>query len=333
MGDDSRRIVVLRRDGEEERERAELAAALRSEPRRIPSRHFYDARGSRLFEEITRLPEYYLTRAERALLASVAAEIAETTRAEAVFELGSGSASKTRLLLDALGRAGTLEAYVPLDASESALRASLGELARDYPTLELSGFVGDFTGELPDLPRRRRRLVLFLGSTIGNFRPPEAVAFLGRIAASLGPDDHFLLGADLVKDVARLEAAYNDAAGVTAEFNRNILRVVNRRFGADFDPAAFAHRAFFEGENRWIEMRLAAETDHGVRVAALGLALPLRAGEEILTEISAKYDRPAIEALFAAAGLRLERWYTDAEPLFALALGKRDDSRPAEGRK
>ncbi len=238
-------------------------------------------------------------------------------------ELGSGAATKTRILLDAMARAGNLRTYVPLDVSESMVRRSAEELAAAYPGLTVHGLVADFHHHLDHIPAGEPRLVVFLGSTIGNLRPREAIAFLRGIAAPMAPGDFFLLGVDLVKEPAVLEAAYNDAAGVTAEFNRNILRVVNRLTRGDFAPDRFAHRAFFEPENRWIEMRLVADGVQRVRLERLDLTLELADGEEILTEISCKYERSRVERMLTAGGFALERWFTDRAELFALALARR----------
>jgi len=306
-----------------------LAAALAERPRQIPSRYFYDRRGSELFERITELPEYYLTRTETALLATQAGEIAAVTEAEDLVELGSGAATKTRILLDAMDRAGNLRTYVPLDVSESMVRRSAEELAAAYPELEVHGLVADFHRHLDHIPEGGPRLVVFLGSTIGNLRCEEAVAFLAGIAAPMAPGDFFLLGVDLVKETAVIEAAYNDDAGLTAEFNRNILRVVNRLAGGDFRPERFAHRAFFEPQNRWIEMRLVAGAAETVRLERLELTLELAAGEEILTEISCKYERPQVEAMLAAGGFALDRWFADRDGLFGLALARREGASPA----
>ena len=300
-----------------------LAAALDETPRRIPSRYFYDRRGSDLFERITALPEYYPTRTERRLLEAVADDIARSTGAEELVELGSGAATKTRILLDAMRLAGNLRTYVPLDVSESMVRRSAEELAGAYPGLKVHGLVADFHHHLDHIPPGEPRLVIFLGSTIGNLRPDEAVAFLRGIAAPMASGDFFLLGVDLVKETAVIEAAYNDSAGLTAEFNRNILRVVNRLAGGDFVPERFAHRAFFEPVNRWIEMRLKAQEGHRVRLDELDLTLDLIAGEEILTEISCKYERPQVEGMLASGGFALDRWFTDEGGLFGLALARR----------
>ena len=304
-------------------ELATLAAALLETPRKVPSRYFYDQRGSELFEAITELPEYYPTRAETALLAAHADEIARSTGAEELVELGSGAATKTRILLEAMTRAGNLRTYVPLDVNESMVRRSADELAAAYPELTVHGLVADFHHHLDHIPPGEPRLVIFLGSTIGNLRPDEAVAFLRGIAAPMATGDFFLLGVDLIKETAVIEAAYNDAAGLTAEFNRNILRVVNRLAGGDFEPVRFAHRAFFDPVNRWIEMRLVAQGDQTVRLQELDLTLAVADREEILTEISCKYERGQVEEMLAAGGFRLERWYADAERFFALALARR----------
>jgi L-histidine N-alpha-methyltransferase len=316
------RVVITRidRDGQAERDRAELRAALLRSPREIPSRFFYDDHGSRLFERICELPEYYQTRTEHALLAAIADQVVGLSGADELVEIGAGSAVKTRTLLDAMRRAGRLRRYVPVDVAEGTIRRAADELAAEYPELSVHGIVSDFTADLGRLPASARRLVIFLGGTIGNLRPAEADAFLRRREREMSPGDHFLLGVDLVKPVARLEAAYNDSAGVTAAFNGNILRVVNRLAGGDFDPAAFRHRAFYDPARRWIEMRLVALHPQRVLLPGLDLALDLAAGEEILTEISAKYDREQAEALLAAAGLTPRQWFTDPEGLFGLAL-------------
>ena len=304
-------------------EMAELRAALLETPRRIPTRYFYDRRGSELFERITELPEYYPTRAETRLLEARADEIAGSTGAEELVELGSGAASKTRILLDAMARAGNLRTYVPLDVTESMVRRAAGELAAAYPELTVHGLVADFHHHLDQIPAGEPRLVIFLGSTIGNLRPDEAVAFLRGIAAPMAPGDFFLLGVDLIKETAVIEAAYNDSAGLTAEFNRNILRVINRLAGGDFVPERFAHRAFFDPTNSWIEMRLVAQGAQNVLLRELELILELADGDEILTEISCKYERPLVESMLAAGGFALERWFANEDGLFGLALARR----------
>jgi L-histidine N-alpha-methyltransferase len=291
----------------------------------LPPKHFYDARGSELFERITELPEYYPTGAERSILQARAGEIARRTRATELVELGSGAAEKTRVLLDALRDAGTLQRYVPFDVAESTLVASANELVAAYPGLAVDGIVGDFEEHLTGIgaaTEGEARIIAFLGGTIGNFMPGSRRRFLRQIAALLGPDDHLLLGTDLVKDVAVLEAAYNDAAGVTAEFNLNVLRVLNRELGASFDEADFEHVAFFDGEREWIEMRLRARRALTVEIPALDLTVRFAEGEELRTEISAKFTRERVEADFAAVGLELDSWLTDDEDRFALSLAR-----------
>jgi L-histidine N-alpha-methyltransferase len=288
----------------------------------IPPKHFYDARGSELFDQICELPEYYPTRTERQILEQRVDEIAEETGAVELVELGSGSAEKARIVLDALERQGALRRYVPLDVSEQALRQAAEELVAEYDGLEVDGVVADFERHLDSVPEPDGgpRIVALLGGTIGNFPPGTRRRFLRAIARLLGPEDRLLLGTDLVKDTETLEAAYNDSAGVTAEFNRNVLHVINRELDADFDPDEFAHVAFFNGEHEWIEMRLRSRQAQTVTVKRLGLQINFQAGEEMRTEISAKFTRDRVEADFRAAGLRLERWYTDDEERFALSL-------------
>ena len=311
-------------------DRADLRAGLLRTPRHIPSRFFYDERGSALFERITELPEYYQTRTERALLERVADRVAAATRAEALVELGSGSARKTRLLIEALRRAGSLRLYVPFDVAEGTVRQAGAELTAEYPGLAVHGVVGDLVADLGPIPGLGgpggHRLAIFLGGTIGNFRPEEARSFLARLAEELAPGDAFLLGVDLIKPVPRLEAAYDDSAGVTAEFNRNILRVVNRLTGGDFDPAAFHHRAFYDPVNRWVDIRLVALWPQRVRLPGISLDFELAEGEEIRTEISAKYDRESAEKLLRDAGFEPAEWFTDDEALFGLSLAYRPRS-------
>ncbi|MFR9731623.1 L-histidine N(alpha)-methyltransferase [Saccharopolyspora sp. MS10] len=300
--------------------RADVRAGLTGRPKWLTPKWLYDARGSELFERITGLPEYYQTRAEQRILRDRAIEIAELTGAGALVELGSGSSEKTRLLLDALRKTGTLREFVPLDVSESALRSAVAAIAADYPELRVRGVVGDFTAELAAVPAGRGRLVAFLGGTIGNFAPAERSRFLTAVRAALRPGEGLLLGTDLVKDPARLVRAYDDAAGVTAEFDRNVLRVLNRELGADFEPEAFEHVARWDQEQEWIEMRLRASRPMRVRVAGLDLIADFDAGEEIRTEISAKFRRSRVEAELAAAGFALTRWWLDDGEDFALSL-------------
>jgi len=305
--------------------RAGIRRALLRAPREIAPKWFYDEVGSELFERICTLPEYYPTRTERVLLASTADGIVARTKATELVELGPGAATKTRLLLDAMARAGSLHRFVAFDFSDSMVRRVAHELVREYDGLQVFGVIGDFMEQLRDLPPddAEVRLVAFLGGTIGNFRPAEARDFLARVAARLRPGDHLLLGTDLVKDITRLESAYNDSAGVTAAFNQNILRVMNRMLGGDFDPEAFRHRAFYDASHHWIEMRLVSERNQTVHLPAIELTLHLRAGEEIRTEISAKYDRPRVQQLLGGSGFRLLEWFTDPENLFALSLAQR----------
>ncbi|WFE65652.1 L-histidine N(alpha)-methyltransferase [Micromonospora sp. WMMD714] len=302
--------------------RSDVRDGLTADPKWLPPKWFYDARGSELFEEITRLPEYYPTRAERAVLAARAADVAASTGAKTLIELGSGSSEKTRLLLDAFTRQGGLGTFVPLDVSVSALRQSTAQIAADYPALRVRGIVGDFTRQLDRLPTGGRRLVAFLGGTIGNLLPAERAGFLAAMRAALEPDDHLLVGTDLVKDPAVLVPAYDDAAGVTAEFNRNVLRVVNRELAADFDPAAFAHVAVWDPAREWIEMRLRASRAMRVRIAALGLSVDFAEGEELLTEVSAKFRPEGIGAELTAAGFVPAEFWTDPDGLFGVTLAR-----------
>jgi len=317
------RVEVQLEPSHLEADLAELRATLMESPRRIPSKYFYDQRGSALFQQITELPEYYLTRTERQLLETIADELAATTGAEELVELGSGAATKTRILLDAMSRQGNLRLYVPFDVSESEVRRVATELTQEYDQLFVHGMVADFHHHLEEIPAGDPRLVILLGSTIGNYRPAEAVDLLQRVCDRMEAGDFFLLGVDLVKDIERLEAAYNDAAGITAEFNRNILRVVNRLAAADFEPEAYRHLAFFDRQNSWIEISLAAESDQLVRLEALDLTLSIAAGEQIHTEVSSKYDRPTVAEMLRAAGFRLAEWYTDPDHLLALALAQK----------
>jgi len=302
----------------------DVGRGLRATPKELPPKWFYDDRGSALFDEITRLPEYYPTRAERSILDARAPEIAARSGADTLVELGSGTSEKTRLLLDALAEAGTLTRFVPFDVSEQTLRDAAAAIARDYG-IGVHAVVGDFERHLARIPTGGTRLVAFLGGTIGNLAPPARARFLAAVAESLTPGDAFLLGTDLVKDVDRLEAAYDDAAGVTAEFNRNVLHVVNRALDADFVPESFEHVAVWNDVEEWIEMRLRSRDDQHVVVRALNLEVDFVAGEQMRTEISAKFRRERVEAELAAAGLELVGWWTDPPGDFALSL-----SRPAD---
>jgi L-histidine N-alpha-methyltransferase len=290
----------------------------------LPPKHFYDARGAELFDQICELPEYYPTRAERAILDARAADVVAATGAAELVELGSGTAAKSRLLLHAMRAAGTLRRYVPVDVTEALVLATAAELVDELPGLRVHGIVGDFErhlGHVPEAEPGAPRIVAFLGGTIGNFPPGSRRRFLRGLARMLRPTiDHLLLGTDLVKDPALLEAAYDDAQGVTAEFNRNVLRVVNRELGADFDVESFEHVAFFDREREWIEMRLRACRRMDVRVDALALDVAFAPREELRTEISAKFTPARLEDDLAAAGLRLAEVMTDRDGLFALSL-------------
>ena len=299
---------------------ADVRAGLTATPKTLPPKWFYDARGSELFDRITRLPEYYPTRRERAVLAQRAAEIARRTRADTLLELGSGTSEKTRLLLDALAEAGTLRRFVPFDVDETVLRQACAQIVREHPGIDVHAVVGDFEHHLPLLPTGGRRLVAFLGGTIGNLVPDERAAFLATLAGTLAPGDALLLGTDLVKDEARLVAAYDDAAGVTAEFNRNVLRVVARELDADVDPDAFAHVALWDPEQEWIEMRLRSLREQVVTVRALGLTVRFERGEELRTEVSAKFREQRVRDEVTAAGLELQHWWTDPDGDFAVSL-------------
>jgi L-histidine N-alpha-methyltransferase len=289
----------------------------------LPPKHFYDARGAALFDRICALPEYYPTRCERAILAEHGADIAAATGATELLELGSGTAEKTRLLLHAMAAAGTLERYLPVDVTESMVRDCADALAAELPGLEVHGVVADFDRHLALLPGARgRRLVAFLGGTIGNYTPGSRRRFLRALARLLGPDGHLLLGTDLVKDPAVLEAAYDDSEGVTAAFNRNVLHVMNRELGADFVPDAYAHVAFFDREREWIEMRLRAVRPQRVSFAALGLRVAFAAGEEMRTEISAKFSSQRLAGDLAAAGLAPVAAFRDGAGWFQLTLAR-----------
>jgi len=306
--------------------RADVRAGLTSIPKTLPPKYFYDARGSELFDEITRLPEYYLTRAETSILERHADEIARLSRCESLVELGSGTSAKTRLLLGALRDGGTLREFVPFDVDPVVLTEASDALAVEYPGLRIAPFVGDFESDIGAIPAGGRRTVAFIGSTIGNLEPTARTGFLAQVGAVLRPGDTFLLGTDLVKDTARLLRAYDDAAGVTAEFNRNVLVVVNRELDADFDVEQFRHVALWDAEHEWIEMRLRAERAQHVAIGDLGLVVSFAAGENLRTEISAKFRRAGIEAELAAAGMRMMRFWTDPGGDFGLTLAERSDA-------
>jgi L-histidine N-alpha-methyltransferase len=297
-----------------------VRAGLGGMPKTLPPKWFYDDRGSELFDEITRLPEYYPTRTERGILLAHASDVAELSKADTLVELGSGTSEKTRVLLDALRDVGTLERFVPFDVSEQTLRDAAAAVAQEYAGVRVHAVVGDFEQHLHELPGGGTRVVAFLGSTIGNLAPEPRARFLADLAATLGPGDALLLGTDLVKDTDRLVAAYDDDAGVTAEFNRNVLRVLNRELAADFDPAAFAHVARFDPDTEWIEMRLRSLRDQTIAIGALDLAVAFGDGEEVRTEISAKFRREGVERELVDAGFQLAGWWTDPADDFALSL-------------
>jgi len=303
--------------------RADALAGLTATPKSLPPKWFYDANGSALFEKITELPEYYPTDAERAILAAQAGQIAELTQAATLAELGSGSSEKTRLLLSCLRQRGTLRCYVPVDVSEPALVLAADALMLEYPGLEIQAVLSDFEEHLGlpapgDAPSPR--LLAFLGSTIGNLLPAQRAAFLARIRAQLAPGDFFLLGTDLVKDPATLVAAYDDEAGVTAEFNKNVLAVLNAELGANFDRDEFEHVAVWDAEAEWIEMRLRSLSDQEVHLPGIGLTVRFAAGEEMRTEVSAKFRRQGVQAELAAAGFAMRTWWTDSAGQFGLSL-------------
>jgi len=299
---------------------ADARRGLTATPKDLPPKWFYDDRGSQLFDEITRLEEYYPTRAEREILEARADEIAAASGADTLIELGSGTSEKTRLLLDAFSRSGQLRRFVPFDVSELTLRDAARAIAEEHPGVDVHAVVGDFERHLDRLPGGGRRLIAFLGGTIGNLPPATRATFLHEIAAGLEPGDSFLLGTDLVKDVDRLVTAYDDAAGVTAAFNKNVLSVINRELGADFDLDAFAHVARWNSDEEWIEMWLRADEAQTVKIPELDLIVEFAAGEEMRTEISAKFRQAGIESELAAAGLTLQHWWTDQAGDFALSL-------------
>ncbi|MEV6316612.1 L-histidine N(alpha)-methyltransferase [Streptomyces sp. NPDC051776] len=304
--------------------RSDVLHGLTRDPKQLPPKWFYDAHGSELFEDITRLPEYYPTRAEREILTHRAGDIAQATGARTLVELGSGSSEKTRYLLEALAG---LTAYVPVDVSESALTQAGESLLAEHPELTVHALVADFQSglTLPETPGPR--LIAFLGGTIGNLLPDERAVFLSAVSSLMTPGDFLLLGTDLVKDERTLVAAYDDSAGVTAAFNKNVLTVMNRELEADFDPDAFDHVALWDAENEWIEMRLRARTAMTAKVRALDLAVSFAEGEELRTEVSAKFREYRVRAELGAAGLELRRWWTDEEGRFALSLASTADGR------
>lgn len=299
----------------------EVGAGLKASGKTLPSKYFYDARGSKLFEEICELPEYYQTRTELALLERFGPEIMAEFTAGDLIELGSGANLKIRALLDSVDEGQRrLLRYVPVDISETALIEAAEHLLELYPNLTIMGLVTDFHHPIDRLDHSRRKLFLFLGSTIGNLDEVQVSEFLSRVTALMDDDDRFLLGLDTIKDVAILESAYNDAAGVTAQFNKNILSVMNATLGANFDVNSFEHVAFFNRDEAQIEMHLSANQEMQVAVRDLGLSFTLEEGETIRTEICRKFDRTSAEAMVRSAGLHIAEWYTDSDEAFALAL-------------
>jgi L-histidine N-alpha-methyltransferase len=300
--------------------REDARAGLMASPKTLPPKWLYDENGSELFEKITQLDEYYPTRAERSILVAVADEIAAATGASTLVELGAGAADKTRLLLDALRAAGTLRSFVPVDVSETALIEAAHRVLADYPGLSIRAVVSDFEEHLGLPDPTGPRLVAFLGGTIGNLLPGQRAAFLASVRARLGPGDAFLLGTDLVKDPGVLHAAYDDAAGVTAAFNKNVLAVLNARLGANFDLSSFEHVALWDPVQEWIEMRLRSDERQIVTLPGIGLTVPFAEGEEMRTEVSAKFRPGGVAAELSAAGFTMQHWWTDTGAQFGLSL-------------
>ena len=300
--------------------RADARAGLTASPKVLPPKWFYDERGSELFEKITHLDEYYPTRAERSILRAAAGQIAAATQARTLVELGAGAADKTRLLLDALREQGTLASFVPVDVSEAALIEAAHRVDEGYPGLAVTAVVSDFEEHLGLPDDDGARLVAFLGGTIGNLLPDQRAEFFASLRSRLRPKDAFLLGTDLVKDPAVLVEAYDDAAGVTAAFNKNILSVLNAGLGANFDPDEFDHVALWDADAEWIEMRLRSLADQVVTVPGIGLVVEFAEGEDMRTEVSAKFRRAGIAAELAAAGFAMRSWWTDDGGQFGLSL-------------
>ncbi|MCP2623984.1 L-histidine N(alpha)-methyltransferase [Mycolicibacterium smegmatis] len=313
----------LAADSAAEALRRDVRAGLTAAPKSLPPKWFYDAVGSDLFDQITRLPEYYPTRTEAQILRTRSAEIIAAAGADTLVELGSGTSEKTRMLLDAMRDAELLRRFIPFDVDAGVLRSAGAAIGAEYPGIEIDAVCGDFEEHLGKIPHVGRRLVVFLGSTIGNLTPAPRAEFLSILADTLQPGDSLLLGTDLVKDTGRLVRAYDDAAGVTAAFNRNVLAVVNRELSADFDLDAFEHVAKWNSEEERIEMWLRARTAQHVRVAALDLEVDFAAGEEMLTEVSCKFRPENVVAELAEAGLRQTHWWTDPAGDFGLSLAVR----------
>ena len=300
-----------------------VKAGLLANPRTLPSKLFYDERGSTLFEQICELPEYYQTRTEHQLLITWADEIVEISGAEELVELGSGAATKTRVLLDAMAQADQLRYFVPFDVDETIVRRVSEELVKEYPGLQIHGVAGDFLVHLEHIPEGGKRLVVILGGTIGNLPAIAADDFLTSVNTEMASGDFFLLGVQLITDPSRLEAAYNDQQGITAKFNKNILRVLQTQLGAQCEPDNFDHVARYNPDAHRIEMWLRSAQDQTIDIPSLALSVPLKKGEEIRTELSAKFDRPLAENLLIASGFELVKWYTDSEQLISLALARK----------
>ncbi|HVE94296.1 MAG TPA: L-histidine N(alpha)-methyltransferase [Acidimicrobiales bacterium] len=303
--------------------REDVRAGLTRTPKDLPAIYLYDDRGSELFDEITRLAEYYPTRAERSILEAHSSAIALTAHADILAELGSGTSEKTRILLRAMTGGGLLTRYVPFDVSEETLRSAASAIVAEFPRVNVHGIVGDFRADLDAIPAGTRRMIAFLGGTIGNFTSEDRAAFLADVVEVMHPGDSLLLGTDLVKDRDRLIAAYDDAAGVTASFNRNLLTMLNRELGADFDVEQFEHVARWDDSNAWIEMRLRARSDQRVHLRDLDLDIEFAAGEEMRTEISAKFTESRVREELERAGLSMRGWWTDSAGDYALSLAKR----------
>jgi L-histidine N-alpha-methyltransferase len=301
----------------------DVLRGLTAEPRTLPPKWLYDDRGSELFDAITRLPEYYPTERERRILVDNATHIALLSGADTMIELGSGTSDKTRALLDAFTATGQLRRFVPFDVSEATLRWAAAVLAETYPDIDIHGVVGDYERHLGELPTGGRRIVAFLGGTIGNLRPVERQTFLGNLATTMRPGDSLLLGTDLVKDPARLVVAYDDPQGVTADFNLNVLAVINRELDGDFDLSAFRHEARWNSDEEWIEMHVVARETQTAHIAEIGLRLDFAAGESIWTEISAKFRRQRVTEELNAAGFEIAEWMTDPAIDFAVSLSIR----------
>ena len=311
---------LLEEDHWEQVLRSDIRAGLTTDPKTLPPKWLYDEIGSNLFDQITRLEEYYPTRAETQIIEKNALKIAHVSGADTLVELGSGTSEKSRLLLDGFRASGQLKRYVPFDVSAEFLAKAAEQIAREYPEVQINGVVGDFELHIGQLPREGKRMIVFLGGTIGNLLPDERHSFFKELSGNLSDGETLLLGTDLVKDVGRLQAAYNDSQNITAEFNLNVLSVINKRLGGNFDLANFSHSAHYDTSNDWIEMLLVSEADQQVRINDLDLLIDLQAGESIRTEISAKFTTDRLESELNDAGLGLNEVLTDKDKDFALSL-------------